>query len=77
MKSVDPRDFPSLFLVCMAIMASRFSTDGRNGPHISFKITCMKNIPISSLKERIDSSSPGNHIRNKGITHSHTPFLFI
>lgn len=72
MRSTDPRDFPSLFLVCMAIMASRFSTDGGNGPHVSFKITYMKNIPVSSFSERIESSSPGNHNKNKVITHTYT-----
>lgn len=68
MKSVVPRDLPNLFLVCMAIMASRFSTDGRNEIHVSFIIRSIKSLPISHLMQMTESSILGNDEQ----THAHT-----
>ena len=66
MKSVVPRDLPSLFLVCMAIMASRFSTDGRNQTHVLSAIS----FHILQLMQRTESSS-----LRKMNTHTHMAFV--
>lgn len=79
MKSVVTRDLPSLFLVCMAIMASRFSTDGRNETRFHLTIRNRKP-PYFTFDAEDREQEPRKwrkKWRNDKVTHTHAHGLCL